>query len=289
MNDYMNQQFSQKRPDGETVSTERLESISPVKLANALEQMLDSMTEESYDSDLIDAYLDALDQKAPMSEKPNTDKAFMEFQEKLKPATFNYEAKIIPINVGRRRPYKRVILTVAATIALIFVVMIGAQAAGADVFGSLARWTDEVFHFAPSSSENAQVPEYQAAFQQALEDCELPKELAPLWIPEGFYVDEPEIWNDDMSQVVQLTFTHEDGRSFFVSIERYIDERDIINTAYQKDTFPVEEYSPNGRRFYILSNINSVSAVWTDGNLVETIMGRLSVEEVKSIIDSLGV
>lgn len=50
----------------------------------------------------------------------------------------------------------------------------------------------------------------------------------------------------------------------------------------------MEEYIQNGRRFYILSNLNSASTVWTDGSLVETIIGRLSVEEIKTIIDSIG-
>lgn len=288
MREFAKQDSSQKKPDSEAISTERLESMSPIELANGLERMLDSMTEESYDPSLIDAYLDILDRKAPMPEEPNAEKAFKEFKEKLTPASPVAKAGAVSVNAARRHPYKRAIITVAATIALIFAGMIGAQAAGLDVFGNLARWTDEVFHFVPSSNRDVQNSEYQTAFQQALEDHGLPKELVPSWFPEGFHAGEPEIWSDDASQVVQLTFTHEDGRSFFVSVEHYVDEQDIIAATYQKDMTPVEEYIQNGRRFYILSNINAASAVWTDGSMVETIMGRLSVEEIKTIIDSIG-
>ena len=288
MNDFVRPESSQKRPDSEAMSTERLESMSPIELANGLERMLDLMTEESYDPSWIDVYLNALDRKVPMPEDPNAEKAFKEFKEKLTPALPAPKVDVISVNTARRRPYKRAIITVAATIALIFTIMIGAQAAGLDVFGNLARWTDEVFHFVSLSSRNVQNSEYQIAFQQTLEDYGLPKELAPSWFPEGFHADGPEVWSDDSSQVVQLSLAHEDGRSFFVSVEHYTNEQDIIAAAYQKDTTPVEEYIQNGRRFYILSNINSTSAVWTDGNLVETIMGRLSVEEIKTIIDSIG-
>lgn len=288
MNDFLKQESSQKKPNSEAMSTERFESMSPIELVNDLEQVLDSMVEESYDPGVIDTYLDLLDRKAPMPEMPSAQKTFEEFKAKLKSASSDSKEEMISVNAARKRPYKRVIITIAATIALIFMVMIGAQAAGLDVFGNLARWTDETFHFLPSSNKNVQSSEYQAAFRQALEHHKLPKELAPSWFPEGFHADEPEIWRDDSSQVVQLTFTHGDGRSFFVSVEHYTDEQDIIAATYQKDTDPIEEYIQNGRRFYILSNINSTSAVWTDGSLVEIIMGRLSVEEIKAIIDSIG-
>lgn len=287
MGDFMKQHSSQNTPCGEAMSTERLESMSPVELANTLEQILDSMTEESYDPALIDAYLNALDQKAPIPEEPNAEEAFREFQEKLRSASSAPKDEITYVPATKRRPYKRVIVTIAAAVALICMLIIGAQAAGFDVFGSLARWTDEIFYFLPSANKDIEV-EYQAAFQQALETGGLPKELAPSWFPDGFQASDPQIWVDDAGSVVDLSFRHEDGRAFAVSIEYYADEHDILAATYQKDSDPVEEYVQNERKFYIMSNANSVSAVWTDGHLVETISGRLSVEEIKMIIDSIG-
>ena len=50
----------------------------------------------------------------------------------------------------RRIPLRRVARTaavVAAAAALCLALMVGAQAAGVDVFGALARWTDDTFRF----------------------------------------------------------------------------------------------------------------------------------------------
>ena len=46
------------------------------------------------------------------------------------------------------------VITVAATVALLFALMVGAQAAGLDVFGNLAKWTDDLFWFLPRSEEH---------------------------------------------------------------------------------------------------------------------------------------
>lgn len=56
MNDFEKKQASQNKPASEAVSTESLKAMSPAELADALELALDSMTEENYDPDLIDAY-----------------------------------------------------------------------------------------------------------------------------------------------------------------------------------------------------------------------------------------
>ena len=48
-----------------------------------MERMLDNMTEEDYDPELLSAYLDALDEKAPMPEVPDAEASFARFRKKL--------------------------------------------------------------------------------------------------------------------------------------------------------------------------------------------------------------
>lgn len=65
------------------VSPEKLEAMSPSELSEAMEAALDAMTEETYDPAVIDAYLDALDRKAPMPTHPNAESSYQDFQDKL--------------------------------------------------------------------------------------------------------------------------------------------------------------------------------------------------------------
>lgn len=288
MNEFRKASSSQNKPGCEDSATESLESMSPAELADALERELAAMTADHYDPALIDAYLEVLDRKAPMPEATDAEAALREFNAKLASLSLDREAVVASAGAAKKRPYRRVIFTAAAAIALLFALMLGAQAAGFDVFGSLARWTDEIFHFVPSVNGTGPTSEYRAVFQRALEDNGLPTELAPGWFPDGFQAREPQIWNDDSGQVVQLTFSNEDDRSFSISVERYANGEGVAEIPFEKDRASVEEYIQNGRKFYILSNANSVSAAWADGSLTEIISGRLSVEEVQMIISSIG-
>ena len=58
---------------------------------------------------------------------------------------------------------------------------------------------------------------------------------------------------------------------------------------FEKDAENVEQYSNNQQTFYILSNVDTITATWSDGLLVEQIAGNISDEDIKKIIDSIGV
>lgn len=186
-----------------------------------------------------------------------------------------------------RRQTRRIAL-IAATIGIFMALLIGAQAAGVDVFGNLARWTDEVFFFVPSAWVEGQQSEYSAILSQGLEAQGLPKELAPAWFPDGFQPDEPQVWHNDTIESVDVLFRHEDGRSFAVSVNRYPDSDDIQLLRIEKDAAPVELYPSNGRMFYIMSNLNTIESAWNENNLMMHIGGTISADEVKQIIDSIG-
>ena len=151
MDHFEEKQALQNGPGSEALSTESLQAMSPAELAEALERALDAIDEENYDPELIDAYLDALDKKAPIPKEPDPEKAFQEFQDRLQSISCCGGASVAdknaPAPVRKRYPVKRVAVTVAATVALLFALMVGAQAAGMNVFGNLAQWTNEVFSF----------------------------------------------------------------------------------------------------------------------------------------------
>ena len=292
MDHFEEKQALQNGPGSEALSTESLQAMSPAELAEALERALDAIDEENYDPELIDAYLDALDKKAPIPKEPDHEKAFQEFQDRLQSVSCRSGASVAdknaPAPVRKRYPVKRVAVTVAATVALLFALMVGAQAAGMNVFGNLAQWTNEVFSFLPSSQENVHNAEYHEALQQMLEEHGIPKELAPSWYPKGFTVKKLEAWDNEMGKLVEYCFQNEKGEAFSVSVDKYNEMVDIALSPYEKDSGDVERHTSNERTFYIMSNVNTVTAAWSEGALAETIRGQISVAEAKKMIDSMG-
>lgn len=292
MDHFEEKQALQNGPGSEALSTESLQAMSPAELAEALERALDAIDEENYDPELIDAYLDALDKKAPIPKEPDPEKAFQEFQDRLQSISCCGGASVAdknaPAPVRKRYPVKRVAVTVAATVALLFALMVGAQAAGMNVFGNLAQWTDELFFFIPSVSENPHNSEYHAEFRQALEEQGMPGDLALAWYPKGFTVKKLEAWDNEMGKLVEYCFQNEEGEAFSVSVDKYNVAVNIMSSPYEKDSGDVELYTSNERTFYIMSNVNTVTAAWSEGTLAETIRGQISVAEAKKMIDSMG-
>lgn len=279
----MDQEKDKKTPsvgpwDGET-STQHLENSSPVELADALEAMLNSMTEESYDPELVAAYLDALEKKAPLATSPDARAAEADFRRRL--GAVRPTPEVQPV---KRRRY-RVLASVAAAIALLFALMLCAQAAGFDIFGALARWTSETFHF----TKETEVSPYYEPLRQALEDNKILGELAPKWYPEGFEGSEPKVEENRFSTTISTTFRDSSGKEFMISVIWRSDSENLGPMVYEKDDTSVEVYTSDEKSFYIFANSdNTTMAMWSKENFEESIRGELSVDEVKEIINSIG-
>lgn len=67
-----------------------------------------------------------------------------------------------------------------------------------------------------------------------------------------------------------------------------LSEEALRGTLFEKDDTEVELYSNDHQTFYILSNADTVTAVWSEGLVTERIVGSLFREELKRIIDSVG-
>ncbi len=277
-----------------------LRSLDIEQLENLLKTDFSNSIPESISEEFVDAIVEVMLEKEkenPSGRLADVDQAWADFQSYYnvpeRAGQRLYPDPAVSISaLPKAQPHRPNLLlrrcaVVAATIAVFMGLLIGAQAAGLNVFGSLAQWTDDIFYFAPSSQSDAQNPKYSAALRQALEQQTLPKELAPTWFPADFTAGEPNIFHSDLLDAVNLFFYNEDGRSFSVGVSRYYNQA-VANIPYEKDAGPVEEYTHGNMVFYIMSNTDFVRAIWNDGNLTMEINGALSTDEIKAILNSIG-
>lgn len=129
--------------------------------------------------------------------------------------------------------------------------------------------------------------EYAGLLQAALDECGIPGEFVPTWYPEGFEASEPEIISKKSVDIISVGFHDAEERFFAIRIAQYRSSEDLEALVFEKDKTPVEQYTSDAKTVYILSNNDTITATWSDGLIVETIMGNLTVEEVKAIIDSI--
>ncbi len=289
---------TQKSPTGKYPF---LKSLDMEQLENLLKTDFSDSMPESVSEEFVDAIVEVMlekEKKNPSGRLADVDQAWADFQsyynvperagQRLYPEPA-LPISAVPQKAQHHRPslFLRRCAMIAATIAVFMGLLVGAEAVGLNVFGSLAQWTDDIFYFAPSSQSDEQNPKHSAELRQALEQRMLPKELAPSWFPAGFTAEKPNTFHSDLLDAVNLVFYNEDGRSFSVEVSRYYNQA-VANIPYEKDASPVEKYTRDGMVFYIMSNTNFAQAIWSDGDLTMEISGALSTDEIKAILNSIG-
>lgn len=289
-----------------------------------LEELLraDIESPENSDEGVIFHILEVIEQRKQIDSAdtlPNVDQAWKEFQQyynvpdgknqSLYPInpianisnTANETALhvvISPTSLRLRRFFKHGLAAVIAIVALLGG-MVVAQAAGIDLFGMLGRWTEETFSFVidddtAASDSNTSVaisPEHAAYYEEiqaALSSIGITDAVAPSWYPNGFEPDAPRVASNGACDTVATMFSNEDGKHFLISITQYNSSSDLAARTFEKDPTFVEQYTHGTKTFYIFSNINGITATWADSLLLENISGDLTLDELKTIIDSIG-
>lgn len=275
-----------------------LDQVRTEQLEELLRADLDSPDQSNEEA--IFHILDVMEQREkenPTGRLPDADQAWAEFKQfydipegegqSLYPVRDRREdaAPAAPM-LKSRRPRKGLII--AAVLIALFAGMLTAQAAGFDVLGAIGRWTEETFHFTTASSQ----PEQKdiVALQEAAETCHLPSNLIPTWYPDGFEPSEPQIDRIEnyMDSILCLYNNVESDRSYSITISQYYDTDFLESLAFEKDNKKVRQYNSNGKIFYIMSNLDALTATWSDGIFVETISGQLNNHEIELLIDSIG-
>ena len=194
------------------------------------------------------------------------------------------------------------VASIAAIVVIcIFGLMLGVQAAGFDIFGAIGRWTDETFHFVTSPVGAAQGDtntgkpttqrnsEYNTTLQNALDECEITEKLAPTWYPEEFEMFEPKISSTDLNDKISCNFSGPEEKFFRIQVLRYHSKSELDFHTFEKDDSNIRMHNAKERTFYIISNLDTITATWSDGNLlVLSITGNLSEDDIEGMIDSIG-
>ena len=264
------------------ITREKMDKMTTAELLQLLEQINEDMTEDNFDDDLITACLDALDQKSPMPEHPSTEESWQSFKEKLGAEHFGAENNE---GCGSRpkRKVKRIFrigLIVAIVAASLFSCMIVAQAAGIDVFGSIARWTEDVLGF---GDRDLEAQETQTAL--SAEDVTRITDQIESWrlsIDSDYEVSEPEVVADEESGILYYCQQYNDDGNYILFEARY--KKDIIPGAlFEKDASDVEEIVLKNISVYFYTNTNTSVATWCANNIEFNIMSDLNLNELKGI------
>ena len=260
-----------------------LDSMSVEELKEELEILLSEMDEDSFDGDLLDVYLDAIDRKDPQPQYVDAQTSYKLFLKRLKAREREGMKRR-----GFRGALKAGIIA-AAIAALLAGTVAVAYARGIDLFGRIARWTVETFGFSSSAGTagkaGAELPPQLQGMKEALEQGGIGANLLPAYWPEGY--EQSRITSSDNPEMYTVTGAYGENGNYIVLSYLYF-QSGTPEPSYSIDEEKYPPYVHNGIRYYVTTNEGGYLAVWYQGSVEGSLSGVSSYEELIKILDSIG-
>lgn len=202
------------------------------------------------------------------------------------------------ISARTKRRLGRVAFIAAAVAALLGLMTVTAYALGFDLWGSFARWTQDVFSFASASETGNTDSEKEApamdveyaTLQEALDIHGVTEPLAPTWVPDGFEIDSVSVDASSSPRAVifQANYCCEE-RWIAVQITMHRDSHSSTYTEWQKDDEGVTIIELENCTFYMMRNGEWECAAWSNGAFEGYITADVTFEELSEIVKSIYV
>lgn len=203
----------------------------------------------------------------------------------------------------RAAPFRRVwrtALVAAAAVVCMFAIMVTAQAAGVDVFGAVARWTEDIFSFgqiasgsqvSDSPAQETVAPETEApgteftSLQEAFDAYGMTEVHEPGWLPAGYALEELDVICLDDPFLRSFSASYTDGEGL-VAINIMSYEGEPV-TQVEKIDGPVESVEKNGIMFYLIENSVGRTIAWCSEQYEYYISGDEGNDILLEIVDSM--
>lgn len=275
----MNSRESYPRYD--EMTTEQLREILRKHAHGELEKEPD--TEELF---YIMEVLANRESENPEKQIKSTEEAYATFVKHYAPEM----AEDKPIPFSKRSAVATRWMKRVAVVAIVFVALttaaISAKAFAPDFWNKVACWTREFFRFedvtdgtegqAPDIDNNAELDSLHEALEQQ-------GGLAPHWIPEGYICMSVDAKESPKALRISAVYEKDDIQ-LIIKIRQEFGSPPV---QIEKNEDLIEIYTVDGVDYYIFSNDKYMQTAWVVGEYECIIIGNLTMEEMKKVIDSI--
>ena len=277
----MSENLNRSNQDFSKYDSMRIEELEEILRA-------DAMGPERDDSD-VDEILYAMEVLAKKRRQngiagKTAHEAYQDFQQHYIPLV---EDESAPKRKATIITFRR-IAAVAASLVLVFSLTTTANAFSfRDVWNAVVTWAQETFSFSMGSEDREPTVTdglSYSDFHELLKQYKVDFNLVPQYIPEGyslsdFFVDE------NPMQKTYIAIYENDGTTLKISIRSFSDAEP---EQIEKSNNLTEVYSRSGINYYLFSNYENNRAAWIWNGYECYISGELSIDEMKTMIDSIG-
>ena len=183
----------------------------------------------------------------------------------------------------------RLIAAAALVAILISIPMVASAFGWEDIWNAVAKWAKETFSFVSDNGAGTDTPEPSdgltyKSLQQALEEANNRSDIVPTKLPER-YILKQVIVDESPIRRAYVAMYKSGEASLKITVQAYM-ESDPEKVEINEEL--LEIYEASGIEYYIFSNLDQLRAVWTIDSYECYISGELTIEEMKTMIDSIG-
>lgn len=186
----------------------------------------------------------------------------------------------------------RLLRTAAAVLAIVLVLTLGmtvtAKAFNFDIWGKFAIWTKEIFQFSDTSSPGVTETkkEYSIEYDQlreTLAEYKIDESIAPSRLPDGYKHKDVTVMASPFERSIVAIYER-DNVELIIRIHQSLG---VGPEQIEKDDSLLEIYTANDVNYYIFSNNARLQAAWVFGEFECQIIGKITIDELKAMIDSI--
>ena len=185
-----------------------------------------------------------------------------------------------------KRSFPRWLRSLTAAAAVLVILLLGtatAKAFGINVWQAVVKWTQDTFHLGVEDNPEINNNLPYASLQEALDHAKITTLLAPTWFPEGYELVDIVVDHSPLQTAYRAKYVN--GEQILrITVQEYLDKGPSL--VEQSDGL-VEEYEASGITYYLFKNNKRTQAVWIIDSFECHILGELTIDELKLMIDSI--
>lgn len=185
--------------------------------------------------------------------------------------------EIMAVRPKRHRRLFRVGVIAAIMAVIIVAAAVTASALGYDLFGWIPKWSKEDVRFVPEASEQP----YVENIPSVLKELGITEPLYPSWIPEDLVLTDSAY---DKERLLFFEAYRSDDRFLSITVSEITGSETAV---YQKEADPPQQYTTGNVTHYLFTDSDQISAVWFSGNYTTLIVGNITLDEMREILDSV--
>lgn len=192
---------------------------------------------------------------------------------------------------GRRVSRAAVTLLILIATAVLMLKILPMEAKAGNWWDRITRWSSEKFEFISHRNVAEQRPEYEFSTDNpglqevydTLVDLGVTEPVVPMWLPEGYVLDEIKQIPFETKTIVYARFSFGDE---YITYKAYIYSQEE-DGGYNIDKQEDRKYESNGVAYYIMQNNEKCVAVWTKENVEYSMTIDGTEELMRKLLNSI--